>query len=97
MQHIQVTEIGRNARELMHYPVLAGRDAHALLAQEIEAYWQDGAIVSPVGGECDSYVVLRKPSLIGGKRVIKVRIVEVGSEAYADDDTQEISTVELSK
>jgi hypothetical protein len=94
MKQIQVTEIGRSARELMRYPVLAGRDAHALLASEIEFYWQEGAIVSPVVGECDSFVVLRKPSLIGGKRVIKVRIVEVG---IGDEDTNEISTVELSK
>lgn len=90
MKHIQVTEIGRAAKELNHYAVLPGRDAQALLAQELEHYWELGSIISPVVGECDSFAVLRPKSLIGGKRTIKVRIVEVG---LADDDTQRIEAV----
>lgn len=88
MNYIQVTEIGRCAKELNCYPILSGRDPLAVLTSELEHYWDRDAIITPVVGECDSYAILRKPSLIGGKRVIKVRLIEVG---IADDDTAEIN------
>lgn len=88
MDFIQVTEIGRCARELNFYPALVS-DPVALLALELERYWDDGAIIVPVQGEENSYAVCRKPSLIGGKRTIKIRIVKVD----ADADTQSMEAV----
>lgn len=92
MNYIQVTEIGRCARELNRYPIISGRDPLAVLASELEFYWEHDAIIMPVANECDSYAIMRKPSLIGGKRVIRVRIIDVG---FDGDETQEIETVEL--
>ncbi len=89
MKRIQVIEIGRSAEELNNYIVLPGRDEHALLAMELEHYWNSEGIIKPVPGEVDSYVILRKPSLIGGKRVIKVRILDIGA-TVSDEETQEI-------
>ena len=96
MKRIQVIEIGRGARELNNYAVLPGRDAQALLAQELEFHWNRiEEIIKPVPGETDSYVILRKPSLIGGKRTIKVRIVEVGFTE--DEATRELPPFDMSE
>jgi len=86
VKHLQVTEIGRCAKELNRYPILPGRDAEEILLQEVEFYWEHDAIITPIVGE-PGYAVLRKPSLIGGRRNLRIRIVEVG---VSDMDTVEI-------
>lgn len=92
MKFIQVIEVGRGARELNRYPAIVS-DPLLLLALEVEQYWDAGAIVSPVPGEDFSYTILRKPCPVGGKRNIKVRVIDVETEA----DTQEIEVWEYAK
>lgn len=86
MKQIEIAELGRGAPKPVMYPALT-TDALVLLAQELESYWSQGAIISPVYGEQDSYTILRKPSLLGGRRNLRIRIVEVGIDA---EDTAEI-------
>lgn len=86
MKHIEIQQLGRGAPEPVRYPALT-TDPHELLAMELEVYFAQGAIISAVYGMPDTYAVLRKPSLIGGRRNLRIRIVEVG---IADDDTQKI-------
>lgn len=93
MKYIQVIEIGRCAQELNRYPVLEGNNPQMLLAMELESYWnQQETIILPVQGEVDSYAVMRKPSLIGGKQTIKVRVIDV-EEPIAYEDTREMLPV----
>lgn len=87
MIHIEIAEVGRGASEPVRYPAL-NTDPLELLAQELEFYFSLGAIISPVYGFPDTYAVLRKPSLIGGRRNLVVRIVEVG--ITGDEDTSEL-------
>lgn len=80
MAHVEITEIGRGAPEPFTYPVLEGRDPLVILAMEIEGYLEQRAIISPIHGEVNSFVVWRRNRPFV-RPVIRVRIVDVGIAA----------------
>jgi len=93
MKHIEISQFSRNTVDPVRYPVLPGRDAQALLAQELDGYWDQGAVVSPVHGEVDSFVVVRQHTPPWVNPGLRIRIIENGLPIIADDDleTDEVS------
>lgn len=83
MAHIEIAEIGRNAEPPIRYPVLAGRDPQMVLAEEIDAYWNEGAMVSPVYRNPNAYVILRTT---GYPLRPVVRIELMGLDVSSDDE-----------
>ena len=91
MKKIQVSVFGRCAPQPIEYPILDGRDPLFVLACELESYWEQGAVITPVRNVADSYVIRRtdKPHRFP---VLRVRIVDVGID---EQDTAVMLPVEM--
>lgn len=93
MAHIEIAEIGRNAEPPIRYPVLSGRDPQLVLAEEIDAYWNEGALVSPVYGNPNAFVIMRTT---GYPLHPVVRIALVDLDVSSDDEQTQKITVKAS-